>query len=63
MNKDQRIRHVKRGTVYDVVGQAWLQTDKPLTDMEPMVVYRAVDGTLWVRPESEFTPDRFELLP
>lgn len=58
----QKVRHLKRGTTYDVVGLAYLQTDKPVTDMEPMVVYRGTDGKLWVRPESEFTSDRFDLL-
>jgi hypothetical protein len=58
----QRLRHIKRGSEYEVIGLAHLQTDKPLTDMEPMVVYRGEDGKLWVRPETEFTPDRFVLL-
>lgn len=54
-----RVRHVKRGSTYEVVAQAWLQTSKPLRDMEPMIVYRADDGTYWVRPESEFSDGRF----
>lgn len=58
----QRVRHLKRGTEYEVIGQAWLQTQTLLVDMEPMIVYRGEDGTLWVRPESEFTPDRFQLV-
>lgn len=55
------VRHVKRGSTYEVVGQAMLQTSAPLTDMETMIVYRSLDdGRLWVRPSTEFEDGRFE---
>ena len=55
-----RVRHIKRGSEYDVLGQAMLQTSTPLTDMETMIVYRGDDGQMWVRPVSEFEDGRFE---
>lgn len=55
----RRVRHVKRGSEYFIVGQALLQSNKELKDMEQMVVYRADDGTLWVRPLTEFEDGRF----
>lgn len=53
-------RHKKRGSTYVVMDVALLQTDKPVTDMTPMVVYMAGDGTMWVRPKDEFLDGRFE---
>ena len=43
-------RHKKRGTTYDVVGLASLQTETPLSDFAPVVVYRCREtGILWAR--------------
>jgi hypothetical protein len=55
-------RHKKRGTQYELVGLAMLQTSNTggLNDNHPMVVYRDQAGTLWVRPEDEFFDGRFE---
>lgn len=55
-------RHVGRGTVYTVVGEATLQTTIELYDYEPLVIYRGEDGQLWARPTSEFNDGRFEAL-
>jgi hypothetical protein len=56
-------RHRKRGSVYPLVEEARLQTDgATLSDMEPMRVYRAADGSLWVRSAAEFHDGRFEEL-
>jgi hypothetical protein len=56
----RRVRHVKRGSTYQVVGEATLQTEVPISDPIRMVVYRADrDGALWVRPMSEFHDGRF----
>lgn len=56
-----RWRHKKRGSTYTEVGRGQLQTDQPIHDMEPMVIYRSEhDGSLWARPVSEFEDGRFE---
>jgi hypothetical protein len=41
-------RHYKGG-LYELVGEATLESD-----LTPMMVYRAANGTLWVRPKSVF---------
>ena len=57
-----RYRHVKRGTIYEIVLRCCLQLDGE-HDMSPMVVYRDVaDGSLWTRRQSEFFDGRFEAL-
>lgn len=58
-----RYRHVKRGTVYEVVGEAELQTATgALVDGSALVVYRGDDGKLWAREEGEFHDGRFAAL-
>lgn len=56
----RRVRHVKRGTKYDVIGEAELQMARDLADGATMIVYRGDDGRLWVREEGEFEDGRFE---
>jgi len=46
--------HLKSGGKYRKLGEGLLQTDEPISDMEPVVVYQGEDGRLWVRPVSEF---------
>ena len=43
-----RYRHYKGG-LYEFVCIATLESD-----LSPMVVYRAADGSTWIRPESVF---------
>jgi hypothetical protein len=43
-----RYRHYKGG-IYEFVGDATLESD-----LTPMVVYRAANGTLWIRPTAIF---------
>lgn len=45
-------RHYKGG-LYELVGEATLESD-----LTPMMVYRAANGTLWIRPKAVF----FELV-
>lgn len=58
-----RIRHLKRGTTYEIIGLARMQCSTHgmmhLDDV-PMVIYRGEDGKIWARHPSEFTADRFE---
>lgn len=55
-------RHKKRGTTYDVIGDAELQTSECLPEgSTPLVVYRCREtGELWARPVDEFHDGRFE---
>lgn len=56
-----KVKHVKRGTVYKVIGEAKIQADIPLTDYDSVVVYQdEKDGHIWVRPKKEFEDGRFE---
>jgi hypothetical protein len=58
----QHWQHVKRGTVYEIVGSASLQMSADLVDGSDLVVYRGEDGKLWAREEGEFTDGRFTLV-
>lgn len=65
-------RHKKRGGLYKIVGEAQVQTSRPLEDYELVVVYRSLNtpdiddpkspmkGELWARPKAEFYDGRFE---
>lgn len=53
-------KHKKRGGSCVIVGEAEVQAAEPLTDYEVVVVYRGLDGKLWVRRRSEFFDGRFE---
>jgi hypothetical protein len=59
-------RHNKRGTTYQVIGEATVQAAPafPLSDDAVVIIYRAdIDGTLWVRAKSEFLDGRFAPIP
>lgn len=49
-----RYIHKKRGTVYERVGTGRVQCDQPMSDYDVVVIYRATDGSLWVRSVTEF---------
>jgi len=55
-------RHVKSGGEYMHIDMARVQTAEPLKDMAQVELYKAKDGTLWVRPVHEFHT-RFIRLP
>lgn len=69
-------RHVKRGSVYRVLGEAKAQVStgtisdismnghraRVLREGDRLTVYRADDGSLWVRFSEEFADGRFEPL-
>jgi hypothetical protein len=43
-----RYRHYKGG-IYELLHEATLESDHT-----PMIVYRAADGSVWIRPRSVF---------
>lgn len=64
----ERVRHVKRQAAYETVDIGLVQTDTPLRDGDPVVIYRAdkpvqigdATYTHFARPPLEFyDPDRF----
>lgn len=58
-----RVKHVKRGSTYRVIGAGKVQTGTPLHDYDEVVIYQdEADGRLWVRPTAEFGDGRFEPL-
>lgn len=55
-------RHVKRGTLYEVLGDAELQDAAGFGQHEHacLTIYRGEDGKLWARNSAEFQDGRFE---
>lgn len=56
-------RHNKRGTTYTEVGTAWLQSEEPIREGVPLMIYKGDDGKLWARPFNEFMDGRFTEIP
>lgn len=55
------LRHKKRGSTYAVLGDALLQTERPLRDEDTVTVYRDREtGALFARAPEEMTDGRFE---
>lgn len=55
-----RVVHIKRGTVYETVGEGVVQCDRPMADYDKVMIYRdPYSGHLWVRPIAEFNDGRF----
>jgi len=55
----RRVKHVKRGSFYTVLGDAVVQSSTMIEEGDRLMVYRADDGTLWARPVAEFIDGRF----
>jgi hypothetical protein len=55
-------RHLRRGTLYSIVGEAELQapSDRRIDEGDILTVYRGEDGKLWARHTEEFRDGRFE---
>lgn len=64
----ERVRHKKRGTTYEVIGEAEVQISigdvfdgtRVVCEGDRLTVYRGAGGKLWVRPSDEFNDGRFE---
>ena len=57
-----RYQH-RKGGIYDVLGEARIQSDIPLTDMDEVVIYQSLeDGSLWARRKDEFFDGRFKAI-
>ena len=59
-----RIRHIKRGSTYTIVGPVGIQAPGhcPLTDEETVVLYQGDDGKFWARRPDDLADGRFEVL-
>jgi hypothetical protein len=59
----ERIRHIQRGTEYDVLGVAELQiADASVLEGSKLAIYRGNDGKLWAREVGEFRDGRFKTI-
>lgn len=59
----ERVRHLQRGTEYEVLGVAELQiASAPVTEGSKLAIYRGEDGRLWAREVGEFRDGRFETI-
>lgn len=57
----KRVKHIKRGTTYRVLGMAKIQTETPLLDNAEVCIYfNEGNNDIWVRPKDEMTDGRFE---
>ncbi|MFW6002276.1 MAG: hypothetical protein ACOCQD_02965 [archaeon] len=55
-------RHKKRGTNYLVIGEAEVQSSKPIKEGDKVVIYVDNNGKKWARPSSEFYDGRFDII-
>lgn len=59
-----RVRHLKRGSEYAVIGEASVQASSDIAEGDRVMVYRGLTtDQLYVRPVTEFNDGRFEKLP
>jgi hypothetical protein len=57
----RRVRHLVRGSSYDVLAEAAnVQASEPIVEGDKVAVYLADDETICVRPVGEFNDGRFE---
>jgi len=57
----RRFRHIKRGSTYQLIGVADLQSSFDIHEGCLLAIYRCeADGRLWARPAVEFNDGRFE---
>jgi hypothetical protein len=65
----KRVRHVKRGSTYLVLGEAEIQISKgkglrgnfaQIKEGDRLVIYQGEDGKLWARFPDDFKDGRFE---
>lgn len=56
----KRVKHLKRGTTYVVLGIAEMQSTLPVAEGVKLVCYQSEqDNKLWARPMDEFCDGRF----
>lgn len=53
-------RHKIRGTRYEEIGRAEMQTSVPVAEGAILVIYKGDDRKLWARPVEAFEDGRFE---
>lgn len=52
-------KHKRRGSTYEWLRTAKVQTSKPINENDEVVVYRDEKDIWWVRPVGEFFDGRF----
>jgi hypothetical protein len=59
--ENERVRHLKRGTEYEVLyrGVELQISYAPVMESSKLAIYRGADGKLWAREEQEFDDGRF----
>ena len=58
-----KVQHKVRGTIYEVIASAVIQTEVPLVDYDKVFVYRdIVTGEVWARRDVEIDDGRFKIL-
>ena len=58
-----RVKHKVRGTIYEVITSAVIQTEVPLVDYDKVFVYRDImTGEVYARRGVEMNDGRFEIL-
>jgi hypothetical protein len=61
MLRQAKVRHLKLGSTYRIVGRGPLQTSGALYEGAVLVAYVSEDdGQMWFRPINEFQDGRFE---
>jgi hypothetical protein len=62
-NSHFKVKHKVRGTIYEVITNATVQTEIPLVDYDRVFVYRDIEtGETYARRAAEMDDGRFEIL-